>query len=305
MRNKYRVIQADKKKSNKFHYRDAKTGYGMVFPAVLLLFTFAYIPLVMALFRSFQDYNSGEFIGVDNFDYIFKTPDFLQSFGNVILFTGIIVVAMMVLAFFFATLLRAIKVKFANAVKILIYVPCLISGIIASIVFMFLINNRGGLITNLFIIGGNEPINFTTQDYWPIVAILVPTWWLGFGYNTIVMYAGLLNVPKSYYEAAEIDGANFWKKIWYITLPSIRNILILMLVNLITGTLQMMDVPYMMTGGGPMNMTLTPALYLFNSFRDSGRPQNATIAGSLLVMTIIVIVNLIAFRAIRSKKSEE
>lgn len=298
-------IKAQKKRSEKYKYRDAPSGWILVAPAILLLTTFAYIPLIMALIRSFKDYNTGEFNNFANFDYIFKTPDFLKSFGNVALFTVIIVTVMMLASFFFASLLRKLNVKLADAIKVLIYIPCLISGIIASIIFLFLINFKGGLINSLIHLTGGEPIAFTTQGYWPIVSILVPAFWLGFGYNTIVMYAALLNVPKTYYEAAEIDGAGFWTKTFKITIPSIRNIIILMLVNLITGSLQMMDVPYMITQGGPMNMTLTPSLYLFNSFRDSARPQNATIAGSLIVMSIIVTINLVAFRLIRSKKSEE
>lgn len=307
MRNYYKqlAIIEGQKKSRKFKYRDALSGWILVAPAVILLLTFAYVPLIMAVIRSFQDYNTGEWNNFGNYDYIFKTPDFLKSFSNVLLFTAIIVVVMMIAAFFFAVLLKQLNVKITNTIKVFIYVPCLISGIIASIIFMFLINLRGGLINSIIYKMGGELISFTTEGYWPIVVVLIPTFWLGFGYNTIVMYAGLLNVPKSYYEAAELDGAGFWAKTFKITLPCLKNILILMLVNLITGSLQMMDVPYMITQGGPQNMTLTPSLYLFNSFRDSGRPQNATIAGSLIVMTIIVTVNLIAFRLIRSKKSEE
>lgn len=298
-------LKEEKKRSERYKYRDAPSGWILVAPAILLLTTFAYIPLIMALVRSLQDYNTGAFNNLANFDYIFKTPDFLKSFSNVAFFTLISVTVMMLASFFFASLLRKLNVKLADAIKVLIYIPCLISGIIASIIFLFLINFRGGLINSLIHLAGGAPIAFTTQGYWPIVAILVPTFWLGFGYNTIVMYAALLNVPRTYYEAAEIDGAGFWTKTFRITIPSIRNIIILMLVNLITGSLQMMDVPYMITQGGPMNMTLTPSLYLFNSFRDSARPQNATIAGSLIVMSIIVTINLVAFRLIRSKKSEE
>lgn len=202
-------------------------------------------------------------------------------------------------------MLKSINVKVANAVKILIYVPCLLSGVVASIMFMFILNYGGGLITSILIGLDIDPIAFTTQGYWPIVAVLFPTFWLGFGYNTLVMYAGLLNVPKHYYEAADIDGANFWHKLRYVTLPYMKNIIILALVNLITGTLQMMDVPYMITNGGPLDMTMTPSLYLFNSFRDVSRPQNVTIAGALLIMIIIVTINIVAFKVIRSDKMED
>lgn len=298
-------VKIKKKKKKEFKYRDAKQGYLMVSIAVLLLLVFAYVPLVMALIRSVQDYSTGEFVGFDNFDYILKTPSFIKSFKNVLLFTGIIVVAQMVLSFFFASVLKAINVKVANAIKVICYVPCLISGVVASIMYMFILNYGGGLITSILISLDKDPIAFTTQGYWPILCILLPTFWLGFGYNTLVMYAGLVNIPRTYYEVAEIDGANFWEKNRFVTIPYMKNIFILVLVNLITGTLQMMDIPYMITHGGPLEMTLTPSLYLFNSFRDTGRPQNVTIAGALLVMVLIVTVNIVAFRFIKSEKLED
>ncbi len=294
-----------RRKKKSLEYIDAPSGYAMVTPAIILLGIFAYIPLIMALFRAFSDYSTGQFCGFDNFDYILKTPSFIKSFGNVVMFTGIIVVAQMLLSFFFASVLYAIDMKVANVVKVICYVPCLISGVVASIIYIFILNYGGGLITSILIQLDKDPIAFTTQGYWPIFCVLLPTFWLGFGYNTLIMYAGLLNVPRVYYEVADIDGANYWGKMVYITLPYMKNVFVLVLVNLITGTLQMMDIPYMITGGGPLEMTLTPSLYLFNSFRDSGRPQNVTIAGALLVMILIVTVNLVAFKFIKSEKMEE
>lgn len=300
-----KVFGANKNKNKKFEYRNAKSGYAMIAPACALLLVFAYIPLIMAVIRSFRDYSTGAFVGFDNYDYIFKTPSFTKSFGNVVLFTAIIVVAQMLLSFFFAHVLKAINIKVANAVKILLYVPCLISGIVASIMFMFILNYGGGLITSVLIGLNIDPIAFTTEGYWPIACVLIPTWWLGFGYNTLVMYAGLLNVPKNYYEAAQIDGAGFFTQMRYVTIPYMKNIFILTLINLITGNLQMLDIPYMITNGGPLNMTMTPSLYLFNSFRDVSRPQNVTIAGSILIMIVIVTINIVAFNLIKSEKMED
>ena len=91
----------------------------------------------------------------------------------------------------------------------------------------------------------------------------------------------------------------------YVTIPYMKNIFILSLINLITGSLQMLDIPYMITGGGPLDMTMTPSLYLFNSFRDVNRPQNVTIAGSILIMIVIVTINIIAFKCIHSEKMED
>lgn len=289
----------------KFKYRDSKFGYLMVIPALLLLMTFAYVPLIMAVKRSFEDYNTGEWNNFSNYDYILNTPSFTKSFGNVILFTLIILVSMVVLSFFFAYVLKTINVKVANAVKIIIYIPCLLSGVVTAIIYLFMLNYRGGLLTSVLIGLGKDPIAFVTKGNWPILCILLPTFWLGFGYNVLVMYAGLLNVPKSYYESAKIDGANFFQQLFFITIPNMKNTFILMIVNLVTGTLQMMDIPLLITGGGPLDKTMTPALYLYNTFRDPLRPQNVTIAGALLIMVVIVMINIIAFKLVRSKELEE
>ena len=90
-----------------------------------------------------------------------------------------------------------------------------------------------------------------------------------------------------------------------VTIPCMKNYFILTLVSLITSTLQMLEIPYLITGGGPLEKTLTPALYLFKSFRDAGRPQNVTIAGALMIMVLTVVTNVIAFSLIKSGKTEE
>lgn len=291
-------------KKEKFIYRDRKTAWIFLLPAIILLFVFAYIPLVMALVRSVTDYVSGEFVGFDNFDYILKTPTFMKSFLNVVMFTGIILVLQITLSFLFPHVLIAISRKLTNVIKVIIYIPCLISGVVASIIYAFILNYGGGLITSILISLDVDPIAFMTEGYWPILCVILPSFWLAFGYNTLVMHAGLINVPSSYYEAADLDGANFFQKLFYVTIPNMRNTFILIAVNTITGTLQMLEIPMLITGGGPLNMTMTPALYLFNTFRDVGRPLNVTIAGALLVMVVIVIINVIAFRLIKTDRME-
>lgn len=305
MSTKTKRDRLQRKRSNRFRFRYSGTAYAMLAPALILLVTFSTIPLVMALIRSFQDYNTKAFVAVENYDYVLKTPSFMGSFKNVLVFILIIVSAMIILSFLFAHVLRAIHPRLSGAVKVILYIPCLISGVVTAIIYMFIMNYGGGLLTSIFISLGKEPISFQTQGLWPYVCIIIPTLWGGFGYNSLVMYAGLMNVPRQYYEAAALDGAGPLRRMFSITIPGMRNYFILMLVNLITGTLQMMEIPYLITGGGPLEKTLTPALYLFNSFRDAGRSQNVTIAGALLIMVLTVLVNVIAFRMIRSQKSEE
>jgi|LAHS01.1.fsa_nt_gb multiple sugar transport system permease protein len=299
------LYRLDHKRDNRFRYRHQWSAYAMLLPAVILVTIFVIIPLVMALFRAFQDYNTKAFVGWTNFEYLFQSDVFLSSFGNVLIMTAIITAATLILSFFFALVLKYFDNKFGEIAKIIIYIPCFISGIATSIIFGLLTNYGGGLLTSIAISLGLDPVSFTDNTTLARMAIIIPTIWIGFGSNTLVLYAGLINIPKEYYEAASIDGANWSQKLWDITIPSMRNYFVLQLVSLITGNMQMMEIPLMVTGGGPLNTTMTPVLFLYNSYRDTSRPQNATIAGALIIMLIIGSINWIVFKTISSRRSED
>lgn len=288
-----------------FRYRYSKTALWMLAPALILLTIFVIWPLVMAVQRSFHDYNSGEFVGFKNYLYILKTESFTKAFKNVLLMTAINVSLTMVVTFAYALLMRSLGNRFGYFVRACIFLPFFISGIVASIIFNLLINYGGGLFTSLLIGAGKDPIAFATEGIWPYVIIIAITLWISFGYQCLIMYAGLLQIPRNIYEAAQLDGANFWQQTLHITLPNMKNYFVLICISLVTSSLQMFEIPFMVTGGGPLESTLTPVMYLYNSFRDPNRPQNATLAGALMVMILIMVVNIFVFKTVRSEKSGE
>lgn len=289
----------------RFRYRSALSGYLCILPATLFLATFSFTPLFLSLKRSFYSYSTGKFVALENFKFILQTPTFVKSFENVLLLAGIVVFAQMVISFLMAHLIIKLPLRFAGAVKIGIYIPCMMSGVITSVIFNLFLRYNRGLLDAIMITLGKEPIYFAQDGIWPYMSIIVPTLWLGFGYNTLVMLAGRLNVPREYYEAAKIDGAGVFATVFKITIPNMGNFFILLLVNLIIGNLQMLEIPMFITGGGPHEKTITPCMYLFQSFNDMMRDRNITIAGSILVMVPIVLLNLVAFALIRSKGSED
>ncbi len=285
-----------------------KIAYLMLAPAVILLTIFVFVPLVMAVQKSFFDWNfytESVFVGFKNFKMIINTVYFREAVVNALKFVVTIVPLMMVAAFAFALLLRNLSNRLADAVKVAIYIPGIVSGIVASVIFIFVMDYKGGLINQVVMAFGGSRIAFATNPFWAFISIVLPTIWLGLGGNTILMYAALVNVPGEYYEAASIDGANAWRKLISITIPQMKNIFVLMCISLSTGTLQMFDLPYMITGGGPRNTTLTPMLYLYNNYRDLNKTMGYTIAGALLMMIIIAAINSIIFTVIRSEKSLE
>ena len=288
-----------------FRYRYKNTAYIMLLPALILLGIFVMWPLVMAVIRAFQDYNTGQFVGFYNFRYILMTPSFVKAFKNVLILTVCIVSLTMVLTFLFALLMRSLGNRMGYFTRACVFIPFFISGIVTSVIFNLLLNYGGGLFTSLLIDAGKEPIAFAVEDNWPQITIIAITIWMTFGYQTLIMYAGLLQIPRSLYEAAQLDGANFLQQTLFITIPNMKNYFVLVCVSLVTANLQMFEIPFMVTGGGPLESTLTPVMYLYNSFRDPGRPQNVTIAGALLVMILIMVINIIVFKTVRSEKSGE
>ena len=300
----YQIV--NKKRHNRYRYRGQTTAYLMLAPAFILLSVFVILPLVLAIVRSFQDYNTKELVGFGNYIYLFEMDKlFYKSFFNALLMTTILTIIMLVISFLFANVLKAMDNKLGKLAKVLVYVPFFISGIIASVIFTLIFNYGGGLITVICINMDVDPISFTNDPTLAYISILLPTIWLGFGYNTLVMYAGLINIPEDYYQAANVDGANGFQKMIYITIPNMRNYVVLLVINMVTAYMQMMEVPLMMTGGGPQNSTLTPVLYLFNSFRDPSRPDNVTIAGAILIMIFIMTVNIFVFKTIKTRRSED
>jgi len=287
---------------------DGITGYLMVGPAVVLLIIFVIVPLFMALQYSFYDVSwhlESEFVGFENFRQIINTTVFRQSLSNALRFVAIIVPSIVIVSFLVANTLASLKRGFATVVKTSIYIPGIVSGIAIGLVFNFIFNYNAGIINQTIRGFGMDRIAFYTVPLNAILTISSVTLWMALGGTVILMYAARVNVPGEFYEAASIDGANAFHKLIFITIPQMKNIFILVTISGVTGTLQMFDLPFIMTAGGPVNRTLTPMLYLFNQHRDQNRTLGFTVAGALLIMIFIAVINSLIFTIIRSEKSIE
>lgn len=300
-----RVPRRGRRRLTAIEKKELPVVYLMLAPAILLLTVFVVVPLFIALERSFYDwtfYKPSTFVGWDSYRIIINNYFFRQSVKNAFKFVIIIVPLMMIIAFALSHLIRSLGPRMSNVYKGIIYIPTVVSGIAASVIFIFVLDFRGGIINQTLLALGGERIAFMTSSAWATTAVSGVTLWLGFGINTILMYAALTSIPTEYYEAASIDGASGFQKMYHVTIPQMKNIFVLIAVQLTTGTLQMFDIPYLLTGGGPRNQTLTPMLYLYNNYRDANKGMGYTIAGALIMMVLITAINSIIFRVIRSEK---
>jgi multiple sugar transport system permease protein len=286
---------------------DNKSAYLMLIPTIVLLITFVYIPLSMALFRSFFETTpeGTQFLGFQTFIKTLTNEYFMKSIWTVLKLSIIITLTQVVLSFLFANALVKVNKKLSVISRTLIYLPNLISGIVVAVIFTLLTTFNGGVINSLIESLGGSPIAFNNDYLWSPLSIIIPTIWIGFGYFSLVMYAGIINIPKTYFEAAEVDGATFLQKMWYITIPMMKNYFILLIVTMIVVNLQMFEIPMIMTNGQPANTTLTPVLYLIHS-RSNGNISDTEITTSaILIMIIIIIINSSIFYLFKNKKGRK
>ena len=285
------------------------SGLICIAPAYILLTIFVLVPLVMAIWRSFYYYESGPvdsyFVGFENYKAILKNEIFLKSLGNVLLMALCIVSFQVIGSFIFASILVKVRNKFTAFVRVIIYLPYLFSGIVVGCIFTLLTTYNGGFINGLITLFDGEPISFQMDKFWAYLSIIVPTLWVGMGYTTLVFYSGLINIPNDYLEAASVDGAGYFTKLFSIILPSLKNYFVLIIVTLVTGNLQMFEIPMMMTNGLPLNMTMTPVLYLVHLRSNGNVSESQIIAASILIMLSVGAINAIVFSLTNRKEKDE
>jgi len=213
-----------------------------------------------------------------------------------------VVPTMLILSFLFANIIKDLGSGFASVVKTSVYIPTIISGIVASVIFVFIFDYAGGLANYIIGLFGSEPKAWLADVATALPSIAAPAVWLGFGLTTLIMLAGLHDIPKSYYEAAELEGAGTFVRMWYITIPLMRNVILYLLVTGFTAQISQFELSLVMTGGGPLSETTTPNLYILNHFRNDVMVGNS-IAASLLLFVVLGSISAIIFRVLNSEKA--
>lgn len=296
--------RSGRRRHNRYRYRDSRIAYWFLLPAVVLLGIFVIWPAIYAAFLSFQDwsfYKDPQFVGWRNYTNVLTDPLFWDAIGRGFVFVAMTVPVMLVLAFFFASLVVAVSRRFASVLKVSIYIPTIISTVIASIIFVLIYDYSGGLLNAFLEVFGVEPIAWIGDPAWALLAIAVPAIWLGMGLTALIMVAGMIDIPGEYYEAAAMEGANWWQKTRFITIPQLKNILLYLLIVGFVAAIQQFELPLVMTGGGPLNSTTLPNLFIFNHFRNDIN-VGYSIAAALLLFVVLGTVSALVFRFVNSER---
>ena len=209
----------------------------MLFPGILLILIFNYVPMA-GLVITFQKFipskgmfGKQEWIGFDNFTYVFSLPGFKQAMGNTVIIAAWKIVLGLLVPVVFALLLNEVRhMRFKKTIQTIVYLPYFLSWVVLGGIFIDLLSPGSGIVNGIITSLGGESIFFLGDNRYFKGTLIVTDVWKTFGYNAIVYLAAIVGVDTSLYEAAETDGANRWQQIWHITLPGIRGIVVLMMV---------------------------------------------------------------------------
>lgn len=286
--------------------RDDRTAYLMIAPMVILLGVFVMWPLIYSLYLSTFEisfYKDPKFVGLDFYRYVLTSGGFWHSIVIGLYYAALTVPTTIVMALLLASFIKSLSRRAAAFMKTTVYLPAVVSTVVASVLFVFMYQDEG--VSN-WLLGllGQGPVNWLNDPDIALPAIAVPGIWLGFGVTTLILLAGLLDIPDTYYEQAQIDGANWFQRLWFVTIPLLKNVLLYLFVTGFTLAIQMFDLPLIMTGGGPVEATNTPNLYIFNSFRDlTPYATSFSLTASLLLFAVIGAISVVVFRLVRSDKA--
>ncbi|MFX0046362.1 MAG: carbohydrate ABC transporter permease [Candidatus Hermodarchaeota archaeon] len=255
-------------------------------------------PMLYSLFLSFTQFDlfhAPQWVWLENFRHFLLDPYplsvFWKSLGVTAYFTFLSVPVSIVGSLALALLLNT-KIRGVPLYRTLFYLPSLTPGVASALVWIWIFNSRFGLANALLRRLGLSPLNWLTDPYLVIPSFVLMGLW-GLGGNTMIIFlAGLQGVPAHLYEAAEIDGANWWRRFWAVTIPQISPTMFFNLVLGIIGSFQVFSSAYMMTGGGPEYATYFMVYYIYEeAFRALHMGRGATLAwilfGVLLVFTLL------------------
>lgn len=278
-------------KGRRFEYI-SRTAWLWTIPGIVIYITFRWYPVFLSFIVSLQKYQilgRSTFIGLSNFNNLISDPMFLIVFRNTLYYTGLSLALVFLPPIFVSILLMEMKRSIIAIMMILWFIPV---GSIASVVlWKWFYNVQYGLFNGILVTLGLPSSGWLNDARLTMLCLVLPGL-IMYGPGLIYI-ASIQGIPEEMYEAAELEGAGFWKKIWYITLPRLRPIIAMLLILAIIGNMQMFNQAFIMTGGGPNDVTRTIVMYIYTM---AFRRFKFGFATSLAVVLFFILLVLVYFQ---------
>lgn len=236
-----------------------------VLPYALLFLVFRIGPAVAGFVLSFANYSiAGEvrLVGLENFQRLLDDPLFWTALRVTLVYT-LLSVPMVVIAGLAMALLCNRSVRGIRVYRFFFFLPVVTSFVLAGVVWRWLLG-EDGVLNWILSVASIDPVPWLQSPGLVLPSLSVMTMWARFGYDMLILLAGLLAIPRDYYEAAQVDGASSWRQLWNITLPLLKPALFFVVIIELIHSFQVFDIIYVMTGGGPMNSSYNLVLMLYD-----------------------------------------
>jgi raffinose/stachyose/melibiose transport system permease protein len=298
------TVTQEKKRTRKKSFGQKLYPFHFVLGALILYVGLYVVPSLMGIYYSFTDwsqFNTGiHFVGLANYKAIFVEDNagvhYLQYIFNTLKFTGITTVLKGFIALGLAMLVNK-GIRFKNLHRGLIFLPAILSFIVTGLVFKSILHPTTGLLNHMLTAVGLESFtqSWLTDPSWVFTSIYAVDAWKGVGYLMTIFLAGLQTIPEEYYEAAEIDGARFWRKFIHVTLPLLMPALMVTSVLSVLYGLRVFDIIYVLTNGGPGDITDVLYTVVLKTFGYGYYAIGSALSSILFVFMIIIGYFMIQF----------
>src|SRR5579885_235143 len=249
----------------------SSTAWLFLTPALLVLGVFFLIPVLAGLLLSLTDYDiyaladihNLRFVGLHNYWELLHRPLFWAALGHTLYFVIVGVPLSIGVSLGAALLLNSPLARARAFFRTALFAPVVTTVVAVAVIWRYLFNPKYGVVNFVLVHLGVHPVDWLGDPHWAMPMIILFAVWKNFGYNMIILLAGLQAIPAELYEAARIDGASAWQQFRYIPLPSLKPVLMLVTIITVAGYFQLFAEPYVMTRGEPLQSTVSVLYYMF------------------------------------------
>ncbi len=265
----------------------------------MVLFAIFFVwPGGLGLYYSFTSYRgvgTPKVVGLDNYVALFSDPDFFKALGRTVLYTVLAVPLHYAFALFLSVLLVSRHMKWSNAARLVFFFPWLISPIVVGIMWRWMFGESFGFVNYLLQLVNLPGLRWQSDGNLALLVMLLAGTWGGTAFTMLLFIAALKNIPRSYYEAASIDGASDWRQFWTITLPLLRPTSFLVLLLGTIGSMKEFALIMALNDGGPGTQNVLMVQYIYKTGFEQAKIGYAS-AASMVLMLILMVIAIIQMR---------
>ncbi|MGJ4729306.1 carbohydrate ABC transporter permease [Luteimonas sp. SDU101] len=272
-----------------------------VAPALIVLAVFFGLPVCAALLLSFTDFDLYAladpdhlgFVALDNYLDLLRTPMFWKALGNTAYFVAVGVPLSILVSLCAALLLNSPLARMRALFRTALFAPVVTTLVAVAVIWRYLFHTSYGLVNWALTHLGIGPVDWFGDPRWAMPTIMLFAVWKNFGYNMVILLAGLQAIPQELYEAARIDGASRWRQLLHITLPQLGPVLLVVGVITVSGYFQLFAEPYVMTRGDPLQSTVSVLYYMFEEGFKWWNLGRASAVAFLLFLLILGVTAML------------